>query len=79
MNKTELLKSLYDLQDLSYRDMQIKIIPTIEKESVIGVRTPEWWELRALFLSNRLIFRPKSRIIGRKGRTLDERSSYEVF
>ena len=49
MNKTELLKSLYDLQDLSYRDMQIKIIPMIEKESVIGVRTPEWWELRALF------------------------------
>ena len=79
MNKTELLKSLYDLQDLSYRDMQIKIIPMIEKESVIGVRTPEWWELRALFLSNRLIFRPKSHIIGRKGRTLDERSSYEVF
>ena len=41
MNKTELLKSLYDLQDLKYRDMQIKIIPTIEPESVIGVRTSE--------------------------------------
>lgn len=41
MNKTELLRSLYDLQDLKYRDMQIKIIPTIDPESVIGVRTPE--------------------------------------
>ena len=41
MNKTELYKQLYDLQDLKYRDMQIKIIPTIEPESVIGVRTPE--------------------------------------
>ncbi len=45
MNKTELYKQLYDLQDLKYRDMQIKIIPTIEPESVIGVRTPE---LRAI-------------------------------
>ncbi|MCR5481433.1 MAG: DNA alkylation repair protein [Clostridia bacterium] len=41
MNKTELLMSLYDLQDLKYRDMQIKIIPTLDPESVIGVRTPE--------------------------------------
>ena len=41
MNKTELLKSLYDLQDLKYREMQIKIIPTINPESIIGVRTPE--------------------------------------
>ncbi len=41
MNKSELLKSLYDLRDLKYRDMQIKIIPTINPESIIGVRTPE--------------------------------------
>ena len=41
MNKTELHKRLYNLQDLKYRDMQIKIIPNIEPESVIGVRTPE--------------------------------------
>ncbi|MCR5403226.1 MAG: DNA alkylation repair protein [Butyrivibrio sp.] len=41
MNKTDLQRKLYDLQDLKYRDMQIKIIPTIEPESVIGVRTPE--------------------------------------
>jgi len=41
MNKTDLHRKLYDLQDLKYRDMQIKIIPTINPESVIGVRTPE--------------------------------------
>ncbi len=32
---------LYELQDKNYRDLQIKIIPSIEPESVIGVRTPE--------------------------------------
>ena len=41
MNKTDLYKKLYSLQDLKYRDMQIKIIPTISPESIIGVRTPE--------------------------------------
>ena len=41
MNKTDLYRKLYALQDLKYRDMQIKIIPTVEPESVIGVRTPE--------------------------------------
>ena len=41
MNKADLYRKLYDLQDLKYRDMQIKIIPTINPESVIGVRTPE--------------------------------------
>ncbi|MCR5177348.1 MAG: DNA alkylation repair protein [Lachnospiraceae bacterium] len=41
MNKADLHRKLYDLQDLKYRDMQIKIIPTINPGSVIGVRTPE--------------------------------------
>ena len=41
MNKADLYRKLYDLQDLKYRDIQIKIIPTVEPESVIGVRTPE--------------------------------------
>ncbi len=38
-------RKLHDLQDLKYRDMQIKIIPTIDPDSIIGVRTPE---LRAI-------------------------------
>ena len=29
MNKSDLYRKMYDLQDLKYRDMQIKIIPTI--------------------------------------------------
>ena len=41
MDKTELYRKLYDLQDLKYRNMQIKIIPSVRPESVIGVRTPE--------------------------------------
>ncbi len=41
MNKTDLLRKLYELQDVKYRDMQIKIIPSVEPGSVIGVRTPE--------------------------------------
>jgi 3-methyladenine DNA glycosylase AlkD len=41
MNKADLHRKLYDLQDLKYRDMQTKIIPNINPESVIGVRTPE--------------------------------------
>ena len=41
MNKTDLNKKLYSLQDLKYRDMQIKIIPTVNPESIIGVRTPK--------------------------------------
>ena len=40
MNETDLHRKLSALQDLKYRDMQIKIIPAIEPESVIGVRTP---------------------------------------
>ncbi len=41
MNKADLHRKLYDIQDLKYRDMQIKIIPTINPASIIGVRTPE--------------------------------------
>ena len=41
MKKTDLHKELKKLQDLKYRDMQVKIIPTVEPSSIIGVRTPE--------------------------------------
>ena len=34
-------KELFSLQDLKYREMQVKIIPTVKPESIIGVRTPE--------------------------------------
>ena len=41
MNKTDLHKKLHGLQDLKYRDMYVRIIPNINPESIIGVRTPE--------------------------------------
>ncbi|MCR4740789.1 MAG: DNA alkylation repair protein [Lachnospiraceae bacterium] len=34
-------KKLKSCQDLKYRDMQIKIIPSVDPETIIGVRTPE--------------------------------------
>ena len=45
MSETDMQRKLYALQDLKYRDMQIKIIPAIAPGTVIGVRTPE---LRAM-------------------------------
>ena len=36
----DIYKELVSLQDKGYRDMQITIIPTVDPESIIGVRTP---------------------------------------
>ena len=32
---------LFDLQDLKYRDFNASLIPTVDKKTVIGVRTPQ--------------------------------------
>ena len=40
MNRADLHRKLYDLQDLKYRDFQIRIIPSVNPGSIIGVRTP---------------------------------------
>ena len=37
----EILQRLFTLQDLKYRDFQAKLMPTVEKSTIIGVRTPE--------------------------------------
>lgn len=34
-------KELFSMQDLAYRDFHSKLMPTVEKEHVIGVRTPQ--------------------------------------
>lgn len=34
-------KSLFNLQDLTYRDFQSKLIPNVSKDYFIGIRTPE--------------------------------------
>lgn len=36
-----IVDELFKLQDKKYRDMQVKIIPTIDPNTIIGVRTPE--------------------------------------
>lgn len=34
-------KRLFEMQDSKYRDFQSKLMPTVEKEKIIGVRTPD--------------------------------------
>ena len=37
----EIRAELFRMQDEAYRDFQGKLIPTVDPENVIGVRTPE--------------------------------------
>ena len=32
---------LFEMQDLAYRNFHSKLIPTVDKDRIIGVRTPE--------------------------------------
>ncbi len=41
MKIEEIREELFRLQDIKYRDFQSKLIPTIDPDSMIGVRTPE--------------------------------------
>lgn len=45
MEKEQLIKQvqseLFAMQDVEYRDFHAKLMPTIEKERIIGVRTPQ--------------------------------------
>lgn len=34
-------KELFERQDIKYRDFQAKLMPTVDPEKMIGVRTPE--------------------------------------
>ena len=45
MPEEEIIARLFDLQDVSYRDFQSRLMPNVDKATVIGVSTPE---LRAL-------------------------------
>lgn len=38
---TEIQKKLFELQDMEYKEFQCKLMPTVDPETVIGVRTPE--------------------------------------
>ncbi len=37
----EIRTELFKMQDMDYRDFNSKLIPTVDKESMIGIRTPE--------------------------------------
>ena len=41
MLKKEIQTRLFELQDLKYRELQIRTIPSVDPEAMIGVRTPE--------------------------------------
>ena len=51
MNKIEeeIRARLFELQDLKYRDFQCKLMPTVNPETVIGVRTPDMRKLAKEF------------------------------
>lgn len=38
---TNLQRELFKLQDLAYRDFSAKLLPTVSKEIIIGIRTPK--------------------------------------
>ena len=44
MNRNKVIKSvqgrLFELQDPEYREFHAKLMPTVDKDRIIGVRTP---------------------------------------
>ena len=40
MTNEEITNRLFEMQDLGYRDFQAKLMPTVDRETIIGVRTP---------------------------------------
>ena len=38
---TSLQEQLFSMQDVGYRDFHSKLMPTVDKERIIGIRTPE--------------------------------------
>lgn len=45
----EILQRLFALQDLQYREFHAKLVPTVDKSTIIGVRTPELRRLAKKF------------------------------
>ena len=37
---TDIQKKLFEMQDLTYRDFHSRLMPTIDKNVIIGVRVP---------------------------------------
>lgn len=49
---TEIQTDLFALQDCKYRDFNAKLIPNIDKSSIIGVRTPELRKYAKIFMKS---------------------------
>ena len=43
---------LFKLQDIKYRDFQAKLIPTVDIDSIIGIRTPELRSYAKILIKN---------------------------
>ena len=43
-------KDLFEMQDLKYRDFHSKLMPTVNKEKVVGVRIPQLRKYASSFL-----------------------------
>ena len=41
MNISEIERKLFEMQDVRYRDFSSSLMPDVNKDRVIGVRTPE--------------------------------------
>ena len=41
MKQEKLLQHLRLVQDLNYRQMMVRLVPNIDPETILGVRTPE--------------------------------------
>ena len=41
MNRDEIVAELFRMQDKKYAEMQVKLLPTVKPDRIIGVRTPE--------------------------------------
>ena len=56
MNQEEMLrnvqKKLFEMQDKGYRDFQAKLIPTVDRKRIIGIRTPMLRKFAKEFGSN---------------------------
>ena len=37
----KILEDLFSLQDIEYKNFNAKLIPTVDKDLIIGVRTPD--------------------------------------
>ena len=55
----EIRTELKKLQDVKYREMQVRIIPTVKPESIIGVRTPELRQIAKQYAQAEEIMSPK--------------------